>query len=94
VGKRYLKVDTVSMATADEEKSYTFPVNTQGFLLQTRDGSAFKFSYKAGQIAANNYISANQGVANFQNDMYLSAPLTIYFSSSTAGLTLEVEFWL
>jgi len=94
MNKRYPKIDIVNLTNADEEYSYTFLAHIKGFLLQTRSGESFKYAYKHNDISLNNYITAHQGIAKIEDFTGAETSITIYFSCSTAGEVMEVEFWL
>lgn len=94
MSKRYPKVDTVNLVNADQEYSYTFPAHTKSILLQIRSGGqSFKYAYKAGDIAVDNYISAKQGIAKMDDLTDREDTTTIYFSCGTAGEIMEVEYF-
>lgn len=94
MSKRYPKTDTVNLVTANIEYSYTFPVGTKGFLLQTRDGTAFKYAYNSGDLASGKYITAHQGVSKSEDGNGSETTTTVYFSAAEDGIVMECEYWL
>lgn len=94
MGKRYFKNDAVNMTEADVEYSYAFGINTKELFLQSRTGKPFKYAFNPGDIALDKYITAHQGMAKIGDGLSFDASTTIYFSCSTSGEVMEVEFIL
>jgi hypothetical protein len=95
MSKRYPEVITpVNMTTANTEYSYTFPAHAKSFMLQTRDGAAFKYAYKTGQIVLGNYITAHQGVSKVEDYAGSEQPITVYFMADEDGIVMEGEYFL
>ena len=93
MSKRYPEIDTVNLTEADGEYYYVFPAHTKSIILQTRTGEPFRYAYRTGDIALERYITAHRGIAKMEDLMDREEVTVIYFSCSSAGEIMEVEFY-
>ena len=94
MAKRYSKITTVNMVTAGTEYSFKFPEGTKAFELATRDGTAFKYAHVSGDIALDNYRTAQKGFSKVELGFSLDVGTYIYFSADVSGLVMEIEYTL
>lgn len=88
-----LAVVNVVMASADKEYRWQFPRGCMGFAMQCRDGTAVRFSFKAGIVA-----NSDQGYATIKTDGAFdetdlniqSGDEAIYFACASAGKIVEI----
>lgn len=84
-------IQNSTIAVADTEQSYIFPVNTQTFLIRPRGGATLRIAFAAG-TSGSDYLTVSPGAFYSQDNVAIS-PLTIYFQSPTAGLVVELISW-
>lgn len=84
----------VAMTLADTEYSQALPANTKKFRIHMRNFSAFRLAYEAGKVATptDPYETVPAGAEKYENNLNMAA-LTLYFASSNAAMTAEVEAW-
>jgi hypothetical protein len=84
----------VTMTNANTEYSQALPSNTKKFLIQTRDGTAFRFAYVTGKVATPTApwltVPAN---SVYYEDMIEEATQTLYFACASAGKIIEIVTW-
>ena len=83
----------VAMTSANTE--YSQPLtNVKKFRIHTRDYTAFRLAYVTGKVAVPNdpYETIPDGSEKYEDDLNI-ASLTLYFASSVAGKTAEIEVW-
>lgn len=85
----------VEMTDADYEYSQVLPIGTKAFGIHTRDGSPFRLAYVPDKVATPTepYISVPANVQEGMEGLDLTAFITLYFASSSAGKTVEIERW-
>ena len=83
----------VAMTSANTE--YSQPLtNVKKFRIHTRDYTAFRLAYETGKVATptDPYETITDGCEKYEGDLNIPS-LTLYFASSVAGKTAEIEVW-
>jgi len=82
--------DDLTMATANTEYSYTFPVGTLNFQFQARTNGLIKFK----RTSAGKYWTLFPGQPYYIENIKSSASaITIYFESASANQVVELLYW-
>lgn len=82
--------DAVSMPTAGNEYTYTFPLGTKKFEFRSRRRGRTRFGYSTG----NRNFSVMPGETKEISNLATTVPTTIYVESTKNNDTLEVHFWI
>ena len=84
----------VSLTSANTEYSQALPANTKKFRIHLRDFSEFRLAYVTGKVATptDPYETIPAGSEKYEDGLNI-ASLTLYFASSIAEKTAEVEAW-
>lgn len=85
-------IQNISIPTANTEQSFSFPSSTKNFEVKLRGSGRLQISYTSG-ASGTNFITVPIGASYKINDLNLSSNLSIYFQSSKASETLEIEYW-
>jgi len=84
----------VTMTNADQEYSQVLPAGTKKLAFHCRDGTAFRFAFETGKVAAPTApyftVRANAAVSE---DHINAAALTLYFACGAAGKVVELVAW-
>ena len=89
------QVSKYAVAMTDANTEYSQPLtNVKKFRIHTRDYTAFRLAYVTGKVAVPNdpYETIPDGSEKYEGDLNI-ASLTLYFASSVAGKTAEIEVW-
>ena len=83
----------VALTLADTEYSQAL-TNVKKFRIHTRDFTAFRLAYVTGKVAGSvdPYETIPAGSEKYEDSLNI-ASLTLFFASSTAGKTAEIEAW-
>jgi hypothetical protein len=89
----------VSMPSANTQYSYTFPQNTKRILFNLRNyqsGDTAYYSWQTGQVAGptGNYSTLYPSAQRNMEGIQFDNGYTLYFSSTGANETLEIEYWI
>ena len=84
----------LSLTSANTEYSQALPTNTKKFRIHLRDFSEFRLAYVTGKVATptDPYETVPAGSEKYEDGLNI-ASLTLYFASSIAEKTAEVEAW-
>lgn len=86
-------IANVETGPADEEISFTFPVNTKRFQMKVRNGDAkLKIAFSAGDTE-DNYFTNEMGNIFQSGDVDPAYPYTVYFRCSKANKVIEILSW-
>jgi hypothetical protein len=85
-------IQNISISLANTEQSFSFPSTTKKFEIKLRGSGRLQISYTSG-ASGTNFITLPIGTSYSVNDLNLSGNLDIYFQSSKASETLEIEYW-
>jgi hypothetical protein len=83
-------INNVTATLADTEYNYAFAVGTKKFLIRSRSGTSFKFSFTATE-SSTNYVTCN-GIYDIEN-LDESIAFTIYFQTKKAEEIFEILSW-
>lgn len=88
------QVENIELTDADTEYSVVLPSSARQFRFRCREASVLRYAYETGKVATetNPYLSLPAN-ADYQSDANDITGLTIYFASSDAGVTVEMEIW-
>jgi hypothetical protein len=94
---------TLELAVEDQEYPLVLPIGTRRFSIKNRmnPGDAngiIRYAYAPGVVSlsgssSEGYYTINTYVEDTEENINLTAPLTIYFASSTAGVKVTIEYW-
>lgn len=84
----------VAMVAADTEYSQALPAGTHKFIFQCRDGTAIRYAFTTGKVAAPvaPYFSLRTNGAYGEDGLKLTG-VTLYFACSIAGKVVELLAW-
>jgi len=86
-------VDELELTDADTEYDYVLPANCKRFEFNCRESVDIRFAYTTGQVASTGpYRTLRAGASYFQSNVDAGG-ITLYFASSAAGVTVEIEVW-
>lgn len=86
------------MTSANTEYSAALPLGIRAFRIHLRDWSAFQLAYVAGKVATPTEpyqsVPANgEKYEDWLETRQLNEQITLYFASSVAAKTAEIEVW-
>lgn len=81
-----------TVALADTEQSYAFPVSTKRFRLYNRGSGVIKWSFVSGD-SGTVYVSLFPHTHYGWIDLDTSTSYTLYFQSPNANTILEIDTW-
>lgn len=84
-------IANVAIPLANTEVSYTLPADTKWFEIKLRNSAPLKLSYTVGQSGTIYVSLPAQGIHT--KDGITAASITLYFQSTAAGSTAEIESW-
>lgn len=90
-GVTSLFVDEIDMPVAGTEYSFELPTNTKFFILKLRSEEEWTYSYLPLDTKK---FSVPRGNFKATSELNLTAPVSIFFTSSKASQTMEVEYGL
>jgi hypothetical protein len=83
----------VTMTSADTEYTQALPANTKKFLVQCRDGTAFRLAFETGKVATPTepYLTVATDAVYYEDEVLSSA--TVYVGCGSAGKVVEILAW-
>lgn len=87
-------VYNVTMTNADTEYEQALSANTKKFLIQTRDGTAFRLAFVTGKVATPTapYFTVRANNAYWE-DLIKPSTLTLFFACASAAKIIEIIEW-
>jgi hypothetical protein len=91
-----LKIARVVFNKADEPYAIRLPKNTERFLMQTRDGSTWRWGLNASVVQENqeDFMTVPSAGSWYEDDLHLEEPITVYVACPASGKVLEIYYWV
>lgn len=97
-------IKNINLSTPNVEYSVVLPAGTRRFSIKSRldidDGNGIiRYSYVQGIVAnatdigEDSYYTVGQYVEDSEENLVLSSPLAVYFSSNTPNVVVTVKYW-
>jgi len=83
----------INLSEANREYFTTLPSKTKRFLIQSVDGNSFRISFERGRVAGNRPYFTIPEDTSYSEDSLLLEGRTIYMSSSTPSVMVEIICW-
>lgn len=94
---RFPSMQSVTLTNANTQYSLVLPRGTKRYELFTNHASgAFRFAYETGKVAGPTepYYNVPNGFVFNVDGLDFTDPVTIYLASDTAGLIVNVHYWV
>lgn len=90
MGKRYLKIQNVAMASNGTVYPVTLPQGIRSYTMKLRSNTEFKLGADS---ALSTYITYPSGVAETEDDVFSEASIVLYVQSEIDNDVMEVKTW-